>query len=224
MQRDEWAPADDVAPQAELIRAISDLDEERAVALIRERLAAGTDPLYLMDGCQEGMRRVGRRYEREEIYLSGLIMGGEIFRQAMELVQPAIQRQVSGKASGTILLGTVQGDIHDLGKNIVHMLLGCHAFTVFDLGIDVSPESFAEQACQIQPNLVGLSGLLTSSYDSMRETILRLREAGCQAPVIIGGGQLNEQVFHYIGADHWTTDAVAGVELCRQLVGERSGS
>jgi methanogenic corrinoid protein MtbC1 len=148
-------------------------------------------------------------------------MGGEIFRQIMELLQPVVLNQVSGQASGTILLGTVQGDIHDLGKNIVHMLLGCHQFTVYDLGVDVSPGCFAEQACQIQPDLVGLSGLLTSSYDSMRETILRLREAGCRAPVVIGGGQLNDGVFRYIGANHWTTDAVEGVELCRQLVGGR---
>jgi dimethylamine corrinoid protein len=145
-------------------------------------------------------------------------MAGEIFSQVMELLQPVVERQVSGQASGCILLGTVAGDIHDLGKNMVNMLLSCHNFVVHDLGVDVSPTAFAEQATQMQPHLVGLSGLLTSSYDAMRETVALLRERGYQGAIIVGGGQLNEKVCQYVGADHWTTDAVAGVELCQRLM------
>ena len=201
-----------------LIAAITDLQEETVLALVRQRLDAGDDPLLIIEDCQEGMRQVGVRYERNEYYLAGLIMAGEIFSQVMELLQPVVERQVSGQASGRILLGTVEGDIHDLGKNMVNMLLSCHNFVVHDLGVNVSPTAFAEQAAQVQPHLVGLSGLLTISYDAMRETVALLRAQGYQGPIIIGGGQLNEKVCQYVGADHWTTDAGAGVELCQRLV------
>ena len=201
-----------------LITAITDLQEETALAFVRQRLDAGHDALLIIEDCKEGMRQVGVRYERNEYYLAGLIMAGEIFRQVMELLQPIVEGQVSGQASGRILLGTVQGDIHDLGKNIVNMLLSCHNFVVHDLGVDVPPTVFAEQAAQEQPDLVGLSGLLTSSYDAMRETIALLRAQGYRGPIIIGGGQLSEEVCQYVGADHWTTDAVTGVELCQRLI------
>lgn len=203
---------------AALIAAITDLQEETTLAFVRQRLDAGDDPLLIMEDCQEGMRQVGLRYERKEYFLAGLIMAGEIFRQVMELLQPVVERRVSGQASGRILLGTVEGDIHDLGKNIVNMLLSCHKFVVHDLGVDVSPSVFAKQAAQVRPHLVGLSGLLTGSYDAMRETVALLRAQGYQGPIIIGGGQLSEEVCQYVGADDWTTDAVSGVELCQRLV------
>jgi methanogenic corrinoid protein MtbC1 len=210
----------DTETGAILIAAIADLDEETTLALVRQRLDARDDPLLIMEDCKEGMRQVGMRYERNEYFLAGLIMAGEIFRQVMELLQPVVRRQVSGQASGRILLGTVEGDIHDLGKNIVNMLLSCHRFVVHDLGVDVSPTTFAEQATQIQPHLVGLSGLLTNAYDAMRDTIVLLRTQGYQGPIIIGGGQLSEKVCQYVGADRWSTDAVTGVEQCQRLISE----
>jgi methanogenic corrinoid protein MtbC1 len=203
---------------ATLIAAIADLQEETTLALVRQRLDASDDPLLIIEDCKEGMRQVGLRYERNEYFLAGLIMAGEIFRQVMELLQPVVRRRVSGQASGRILLGTVEGDIHDLGKNIVNMLLSCHRFVVHDLGVDVPPTTFVERAAEVQPHLVGLSGLLTNAYDAMRETITLLRDRGYEGPIIIGGGQLNEKVCQYVGADHWTTDAVTGVELCQQLI------
>jgi len=203
---------------ATLIASISDLQEETALTLVRQRLEAGDDPLLILKDCRDGMHQVGMRYETNEYFLAGLIMAGEIFRRVMELLQPVVERQVSGQASGRILLGTVEGDIHDLGKNIVNMLLSCHSFVVHDLGVDVSPATFAEQATQMQPHLVGLSGLLTNSFDAMHRTIALLRAQGYHGPVIIGGGQLNEQVCHYVGADQWATDAVTGVELCQRLI------
>jgi methanogenic corrinoid protein MtbC1 len=208
----------DADTSATLIAAISDLQEESALDLVRQRLEAGDDPLLLMRDCQEGMRQVGLRYERREYFLAGLIMAGEIFRQVMELLQPVVERQVSGQASGCILLGTVEGDIHDLGKNIVNMLLSCHKFVVHDLGVDVPPIAFAERAIQLEPHLVGLSGLLTSAYDAMRQTVTLLRSEGYGGPIIIGGGQLTQEVCEYVGADQWTTDAVTAVELCQQLI------
>jgi methanogenic corrinoid protein MtbC1 len=203
---------------ARLIAAISDLQEETVLAFVRQRLDAGDDPLLILKDCREGMRQVGMRYERDEYFLAGLIMAGEIFRQVMELLQPVVERQVSGQASGRILLGTVEGDIHDLGKNIVNMLLSCHSFVVRDLGVDVPPTTFVEQASQMQPHLVGLSGLLTDSFDAMRRTVALLRAQGYPGPIIIGGGQLNEKVCQYVGADQWATNAVTGVELCQRLI------
>jgi methanogenic corrinoid protein MtbC1 len=201
-----------------LITAIADLDEETTLRLVHKRLAGSEDPLLIMEDCQKGLRLVGERYEQGHYFLAALIMGGEILRQVMELVQPAVRSQITSRASGRVLLGTVEGDIHDLGKGIVGMLLGCHKITAYDLGVDVSPARFVAGVGQVQPDIVGLSGLLTSSYDSMRQTVAALRDAAYHGPIIIGGGQLNQEVCQYVGADYWTTDAVAGVEVCQQLI------
>jgi methanogenic corrinoid protein MtbC1 len=205
---------------ATLINAIANLEEEKALVLVRQRLDTGEDPLLIIEDCQEGMRQVGLRYERHEYYLAGLIMADEIFSQTMEILQPVIERQVSGQTSGRILLGTAQNDIHDLGKNIVNMLLRCNSFVVQDLGVDVSPDTFLDQVTTMQPHIVGISGLLTVSYESMRETIQLLRTNRYEEPIIIGGGQLSEEVCEYVGADYWSTDAVTGVEICQRLMSE----
>jgi 5-methyltetrahydrofolate--homocysteine methyltransferase len=203
--------------RAELITAIAELQEEAALDLVRQRLAGGDDPLQIVEDCQAGLMRVGERYEQGEYFLAGLVMGGEIFRQVMKLVEPVVERQLSGDDSGYILLGTVQGDIHSLGKMILSLLLSCNGFTVDDLGVDVPPAQFAARAQETSPDVIALSGLLTSSYESMRETVLALREAGITVPIIIGGGQLSAGVCEYVGADYWTTDAVDGLEICRRL-------
>ncbi|MCC6605288.1 MAG: cobalamin-dependent protein [Anaerolineae bacterium] len=205
-----------------LIAHVADLNENEVLALVEQWVAQGHDPLAIIEDCQEGLRQVGERYERQEYYLSGLIMGGEIFREVMELVQPIIQEQFTGKDSGVILLGTVQGDIHDIGKNNLSMLLTCYGFSVHDLGVDVPPSEFLQQAEQLRPDIIGLSGLLTTSYDAMKETIDLLRasdEAALRTvPIIIGGNQLNEQVCQYVGADYWLNDAMSGVRLCQKLL------
>jgi len=211
--------------QARLIHHVMELNEEEALSLVRQRLDLGDDPLAIVEDCHEGMRRVGERYEQGQYYLSGLIMAGEIFREVMELAQPVIEAQISGDESGRILLGTVQGDIHDIGKNIQAMLLSCYGFTVLDLGVDVPPAEFMARANRFKPDIVGLSGLLTSSYDTMRATISLLRQADDEiiaaAPVIIGGGTLNEQVRQYTGADYWIANSMEGVRLCQKLLAEK---
>jgi methanogenic corrinoid protein MtbC1 len=205
-------------PSTSLIAAISDLQEDQALALVRRRLEAGDDPLRIIQDCKEGMRQVGAHYEKNEYFLAGLIMAGEIFREVMELLHPVVAPRASGHTSGRVLLGTVEGDIHDLGKNIVNMLLGCRSFAVYDLGVNVAPAVFADQVDELQPDIVGLSGLLTSSYDAMRETVVLLRSRGLEAPIIIGGGQITDEVCRYVGAEYWATDAVAGVEICQRLM------
>ena len=143
--------------QSQLVSAIADLNEESALKLIRERLAENDDPLTLIANCEKGLQRVGERYAQHKYYLSGLIMGGEIFYEVMELIQPAMKNRISGASSGRILLGTVESDIHDLGKNIFKLLLNCYKLTVYDLGVDVPPQEFLRQAEKLQPDILGLS-------------------------------------------------------------------
>ncbi len=204
--------------QSRLITAIADLKGDEAIALVREAISRSDDPLMLISNCQEGMRTVGQRYAEHKYYLSGLIMGGQIFSDVMGLIRPIVESRISGNASGKVLLGTVANDIHDLGKNIVNMLLTCHKFTVYDLGVDVPPEEFVKKAGEIKPDLIGLSGLITTAYDSMRDTIALLRKNGICTPIIIGGSQLDDDVCRYTGADRWVTDANEGLILCKELI------
>lgn len=206
-----------------LIACVADLNERRALELVRQRIEQDEDPLRIVEDCQEGLRRVGLRYERREYFLSGLIMAGEIFRQAMELLGPIIERRFVGSDSGTILIGTVEGDIHDIGKNNLSLLLTGYGFTVIDLGVDVPPAEFLKKAEEFRPDVIGLSGLLTTSYDSMRATVRLIRSAAdertARTPIILGGNQLSEQVCAYVGGDAWVTDAMNGVRLCQRLIG-----
>ena len=206
-----------------LISYVADLREEDSIKLVKERLAAGEDPLKIVYDCQEGMRLVGERYSEGEYFIAGLIMAGEILRQVMELISPALKNSSqANKASGTVVLGTVKEDIHDLGKNIVKMLLSCHGFTVYDLGVDVPPDRFVEESAKLQPDIIGLSGLITASYDSMKQTIEILREETEKWPkkryILIGGSQIDEQVSHLVGTDYWVNEADAGVLLCKKLL------
>lgn len=198
---------------------VAALDEEGVLALVRQSLESGTDPLEIIAACEEGMRQVGEKYEQGVFYLSGLIMAGEIFRQVLELTQPALQEALKGDASGRVLIGTAHGDIHDIGKTIVHIALRSFGFQVEDLGVDVPPQRFVERALTWQPDVIGISGLITSSYESMRETVRLLRVATSRSiPIIIGGGMMNEQICRFVGADYWTNDALKGVRICEEII------
>ena len=208
-----------------LAKLVADLEEDTVLELVQQRLDAGDDPLQIIDECNQGMRDVGQRYEQGEYFVAGLIMSGEIFREVVELVQPLIEQKSEGNASGRVLVGTVSGDIHDIGKNMFGMLLSCHGFEVLDLGVDVPPDVFAAKAVEIKPDIVGLSGLITASFETMKETITALRNQAkvhkLSFPVIIGGGMIDDQVNQYVGADYWMTDAMAGVRLCEELLGKQ---
>ncbi|MCL5072102.1 MAG: cobalamin-dependent protein [Actinobacteria bacterium] len=206
---------------ADLTNLVANLRETETLQLVEQRLTMGDNPLIIVEECQEGMRQVGEYFEKGKYYLSGLIMAGEIFREVMELTQPVIKTRITGKDSGKILLGTVAGDIHDIGKNIQSMLLSCYGFTVLDLGVDVPPYKFLDHIINNKPDIVGLSGLLTSSFEAMRETVITIRQVKNKIteklPIIIGGGLLNEQVLQYTGADYFITNAMKGVRLCQRL-------
>jgi methanogenic corrinoid protein MtbC1 len=206
----------------QLVQLIADLEEDAVLELVQQRLDVGSDPLQIINECNEGMRVVGQRYEQGEYFVAGLIMSGEIFREVVELVQPLVEQQSEGNASGHIMVGTVAGDIHDIGKNIFGMLLSCHGFEVTDLGVDVHPDIFSAKALEIKPNIVGLSGLITASFESMKATIVALRAQSeahkLSIPIVIGGGMIDEHICQYVGADHWASDAMAGVRLCEALL------
>lgn len=207
---------------SQLAQLIADLEEDTVLELVQQRLKAGDDPLQIIDECNEGMREVGQRYEQGEYFVAGLIMSGEIFREVVELVQPLLEQQSEGNASGRVLVGTVSGDIHDIGKNMFGMLLSCHGFDVIDLGVDVPPDIFAAKAVEIKPDIVGLSGLITASFETMKDTVSELHnqaeEHKLSFPIIIGGGMIDDQVCQYVGADYWMPDAMAGVRLCEELL------
>lgn len=203
-----------------LAEELADLNEDRVVSMVRERMARGDDALRIIDECQAGMRQVGERYSQHTYYLAGLIMAGDILREVIEIVQPGIEEHFLGQTSGRILIGTVAGDIHDLGKSLLHMLLRCHGFTVRDLGVDVPPARFVEEALTFRPDVIGLSGLTTVAHASMRNTVMALhataRLDGRAIPVVVGG-QIDEQVWRYSGADYWSNDAMEGVRICQRI-------
>ncbi len=203
-----------------LIQCVSDLKDQEVLKLVHERVALGDDPLNIVEDCRLGMIEVGKRYEQREYYLAGLILAGEILREVMEVVQPLTEKNYFGKSLGDVIVGTVQGDIHDAGKDLFQILLNVHGFTVHDLGVDVPPMDFVEKARELKPVAVGLSCLIMSAHASMKETIRLLREDPelQQIPIIIGG-QVSEDVCKFVGADNWSEDAMDGVHWCLQKVG-----
>lgn len=201
----------------ELRQALSDLEEETALKLVQERLDAGDDPMSIIAACREGMADVGKRYEANEYYVSELIMAGEVFKQAMAKIGTKFQTD-SGPKRGSIVIGTVKGDIHDIGKDIVVSLLQAGNFNVIDLGVDTPPEKFVDAVKESGATIVGLSGLLTVSFDAMKETVDALKSAGLPVKVMIGGGPVTEQVRTYVDADAFGADAQAAVALCDQWI------
>jgi methanogenic corrinoid protein MtbC1 len=207
------------------VNKLADLEEATVLAMVQARVQAGEDPFSILDDAQQALRLVGERYEQHEYFISSMMMAGEILREVMEIIEPLLVQKATGQASGKILLATVQGDIHDIGKNIFGVLLRCHGFTVTDLGVDVAPDQIVQAAQRIGPDIIALSGLLTISYDGMKETIQRIKKLEPprweHTPFIIGGGTVNAMVCAFVGADYWATDAMVGVQLCKQMLAER---
>ena len=207
----------------ELQTALIELDESRTLELTRELLAQGeATPLSILNTCQQALRMVGERYERQEYYISGLIMAGELFKEVVDLVQPPHEQTPRGESSGTVVLGTVAADIHDIGKNLFGTALRGFGFNVIDLGVDVSPERFIAEAKQSRPDVVCLSGLIMAAFESMKNTVALLRahetELGYHPPVVLGGATVDGRICEYCGADSWSTDAMEGVRICQSLV------
>lgn len=203
----------------QLIAAMANLDEEGVTRLVQESLDAAEDPMLVLADCRTGMSQVGQRYEAGEYYVSELIMAGEIFKQASARISSQFAAD-AGPKRGTVVVGTVKGDIHDIGKDIVVTLLEANNFEVIDLGVDVPAEKFVEAVKSSGAAVVGLSGLLTISFDAMKATVDALVAAGLRSgvKVMVGGGPVTEQVCGQVGADALGTDAQAAVSLCEQWI------
>jgi 5-methyltetrahydrofolate--homocysteine methyltransferase len=209
-------------PMQDLINAIVEMREEDALALTKNYLDQGADPMQVFDGYKEALGVIGKRFEEGTYFVPELIMAGEMMKTASDLIKPLItakEGEQSGKI-GKFLLGTVEGDIHDIGKDIVHMLLDINGFEVRDLGVDVPATRFWDEYKDFQPDIIGMSGLLTLAYEAMKRVVDGLKEMGVrdQVRVIIGGGQVDQHAGKYVGADAWVTDAVAGVKYALEWV------
>ncbi len=207
----------------ELSEGIVALDKGRVLLAVKEGLAGGKDPLRLVDEARRGLEEVGEKFDCGEFFLMELMRAAQIFQAAAEILNPAIREAYGGvETKGLVLLGTVAGDIHDLGKNIVKILLECRGVQVIDLGVDVPVEEFVETTREMQPDVVGLSALLTASIPRMKGTIEALEAAGLREgrKIIVGGGIVGEVGLGEVKADHATTDANQGIRVISEWIDE----
>lgn len=206
-----------------LVEAIANMRDQEALQLARQMLDAGVDPRVVLEAGHEAMAVVGERYERKEYYLPELVVAGEILKEIAELAKPKIRGEVTAQAKprGKVVIGTVEGDIHDIGKDIVAFMLEVNNYQVFDLGVDVPPSKFVEKIREVNPEIVGMSGFLTLAFDQMRLTVEAIKEAGLRdkVKIMIGGAPMDEDAAKYIGADAYGEDAAAAVKLANQWTG-----
>jgi methanogenic corrinoid protein MtbC1 len=204
-----------------LIEAIVGMKETEALAMADEWLGRGEDPLVVLDACSRAMEVVGGRFEAGEYFLPELMMAGEILRQISDRVKPRLGREAEVARRGRVVIGTVKGDIHDIGKDLVVFMLEANGFEVIDLGIDVAPESFVNAIRAWQPQVVGLSGFLTLAFGTMKETIDAIAIANLRegVKIMIGGGQIDEEVRRHTGADAYGLHAMDAVNLSKGWTG-----
>ncbi len=204
-----------------LVDAITEMREEDALKITQDMLDAGTSPLEILDTCRKGLDTIGKRFEEGTYFLPELMLAGEMMNQITEIVKPKLAEMPDRERHGKVLIGTVEGDIHDIGKNIVSFMLDVNGFEILDLGVDVPPQKFVEAIQEFQPQIVALSGFLTLSFDSMKDTVAAIESAGLRdkVKIMIGGGQINEEVKEYAGADGYGKDAVAGISFAKKWVG-----
>jgi methanogenic corrinoid protein MtbC1 len=205
----------------ELVNAIADMREEEALKLVKEMVEGGSEPMAILDVARQAMDIVGQRYNEGTYFLPELILAGEMIGQITDLIKPELAKVAEVERHGKVLIGTVAGDIHDIGKNIVSFMLDANGFEVLDLGVDVSPQKFVEAIGDFEPQVVGLSGFLALAFDTMKETVEAVKTAGLRdkVKIMIGGGQVSEQVRKYTGADAYGQDAMAGVSLAKEWIG-----
>ncbi|KJR49257.1 Methyltransferase corrinoid protein [Desulfosporosinus sp. I2] len=205
-----------------LTQAVGDLDEKTILSMINDFVAtnpSGEDAQKVVLACQQGMAIVGELFETNEYYVGDLIFAGELLSKTIDLLKPVLSGVASQKI-GSIVIGTVQGDLHDIGKNIFGSMAEAAGFDVYDLGIDVSPSAFVEKVKEVKPQIIGMSGVLTLAIDSMKNTVKALNEAGLRdsVKIIIGGNPVNEDACKQIGADDFTTNAAEGLKTCQGWV------
>jgi methanogenic corrinoid protein MtbC1 len=207
----------------DLIDVMVDMKEDDLLALTQKYLSEGKDPVEIFRAYQSAMEEIGKRFEQNLYFVPELIMSGEMMNAGAELIKPHMKENVDGIGNakiGKMLLATIEGDIHDIGKNIYAMMMELNGFEVMDMGVDVPVAAIIEKAKEFEPDIIGVSGLLTLVFDPMKNLVDQLKQAGLRDKfkIIVGGAQLDQQVCDYIGADAFATDAVFGVNKCKEWV------
>ena len=207
----------------DLINLVADLKEQEALTIVKSRLDAGEDPLSILDDSRKALIIVGKRFAESDYFIPDLLYSGAIAKEIAELVKPKLAKAQGIKRLGKVIIGTVSGDIHDIGKDIVSFMLDVTGFEVYDIGVDQSPQSFIDKIKQTGTGIVGLSGFLTFAFDSMKETVAAIKAAGLRdkVKIMIGGGQMNDDIRKYTGADAYGPDAMAGVALAKKWTGTK---
>jgi 5-methyltetrahydrofolate--homocysteine methyltransferase len=206
----------------ELVTAIAELNEEEAMRLVHSMLDAGEDPQVILNATSEAMRIIGTRFDESEYFLPELIIAGDLMKQIAELVKPRLAtKTATTKPLGKIVLGTVAGDIHDIGKDVVGFMLDANGFEVHDLGVDVPVATFIAKIREVQPEIVGLSGFLTLAFEQMKLTVEAIKEAGLrdQVKIMIGGAIMDSEAAQYVGADAYGSNATAAVKIAKSWTG-----
>ncbi|MDD5338796.1 MAG: cobalamin-dependent protein [Dehalococcoidales bacterium] len=206
----------------DFINLLADLKEEEVLKLTKERLDAKEDPLKILDDAREGMSIVGKRFAGGEYFLPELVFSGELLAQVTNLVKPHLTGEgVQQKKIGKVIIATVAGDIHDIGLNIVDFMLDVNGFEVTNMGVDVPVEKIVKAVKEIKAPVLGLSGFLTPAFDAMKETVEALEKEGLRKglKIMIGGGQMDDEVCKYAKADAYGKDAMAAVALTKKWYG-----
>jgi methanogenic corrinoid protein MtbC1 len=205
----------------DLVKTLADLKEKEALKIVEDRLKAGEDPLKILDDARKAVEIVGKRFSDCEYFIPDLVYSGEILKSITEMVKPKITKAAATKRVGKVIVGTVAGDIHDIGKDIVVFMLDVNGFEVTDLGIDVSVQKFVDAIKNTGSTVVGLSGFLTLAFQSMKDTVDAIKKEGLRdkVKIMIGGGQIDEQVKSFTGADAYGKDAMEAVKLAKGWIG-----
>jgi 5-methyltetrahydrofolate--homocysteine methyltransferase len=204
----------------DLTTAMADLEDEVVMQSIEQHLSDKKDPFGTLQELKDGMDVVGERFFKGEYFLVELVMSADIFKRAMEVLEPHLLKSQKKEEKGKVVIGTVKGDIHYIGKNLVVAFLKSNGYDVHDLGEDVPPEEFIEKLRETGAPLLALSGLITTTHDVMKETIEALERAGLRkkVKVIIGGGDIDQSIVDYTGADAFGRDAMSAVDLARRFI------
>ena len=205
--------------KVDLVKAVTELEEDLVLAGVKEQMAAGVSAIEILGQLQTGMEGVGKLYEAGDYYLSELIMSAEVFSNAAGLLGSALNEAGDSKAIGTVILGTVKDDIHDIGKNIVSTILSCNGFKVVDIGVDAPIETFIDAVKTHNPDVVGMFCLLTTAFDVMKETVAAVKASGAKATVLVGGGPVDPNVAQWCGADGYCKNAYDAVEMSKKASG-----
>jgi 5-methyltetrahydrofolate--homocysteine methyltransferase len=201
----------------DLVKTLADLKEKEAIKIVEDRLKAGEDPLKILDDARKAVEIVGKRFSDCEYFIPDLVYSGEILKSITDMVKPKITKAAATKRVGKVIVGTVAGDIHDIGKDIVVFMLDVNGFEVTDLGIDVPVQKFVDAIKNTGSTVVGLSGFLTLAFQSMKDTVDAIKKAGLRdkVKIMIGGGQIDEQVKTFTGADAYGKDAMEAVKFAK---------